>query len=55
MRKHVELVLAQKRARLEVPRMDEIERTALVWQIDTLKQLLKIDGRAAKNVTGAGE
>ena len=54
LREHYEEVLAGMRARLEQPRMDERERTALCWQIQTVKEFLAIEEQAQKNVTGAG-
>lgn len=52
---HYVEVLAHMRSRLEQPRMDERERTALCWQIQIVKEFLAIEDQAQKNVIGAGQ
>jgi hypothetical protein len=52
--KHYKPMLAEKRARLEVPNILESERIALCWQIDTIKKLIALGEPDAKNVAGAG-
>lgn len=52
--KHYKPMLAEKRSRLEVPNIQESERVALCWQIDTIKKLIALGEPDVKNVTGAG-
>lgn len=54
LRKHYEQQLVKWRARLENPNIEERERIALCWQIDTAKNLLALEVEARKNVAGAG-
>lgn len=51
---HVREELARARRRLEGTGTSAEERTALVWQIKTLKDFIAL-GSDEKNVAGAGE
>lgn len=51
---HYKPLLAKYRTRLEVPDIDERERIALCWQIDTIKKLIALGEPDGKNVAGAG-
>lgn len=51
---HHESILAQKRSRLENPRIEEKERIQLAWQIDTLKEFLALGEPERKKETDAG-
>lgn len=52
---HHEQILAEKRARLENPRIAEPERIQLAWEIHTIKQFLAIGQPVAeKPETDAG-
>lgn len=55
LKKHYEAKLAEYRIRLENPNIEERERVALCWKIDTIKGLMLLDQEARKNVAGAGE
>lgn len=54
LKKHYQAQLAEWRARLENPNIEERERIALCWKIDTAKNLLAMEDTARKNVAGAG-
>ena len=52
---HCNESLTEMRARLENPRIEESERVALCWKIDTVKGFLALGDPTQKDVTGAGE
>lgn len=52
---HYKPMLAKHRRRLELPEIEERERVALCWQIQTIKQLIALGEPDEKNVAGAGE
>lgn len=55
MKKQFETQLTEWRGRLENPNIEERERLALCWKIDTVKQILMAETLVRKNVAGAGE